>query len=62
MRVKEPSSWSGPEKVKRSRRTNRPPDEDSSDDIVGMVMIIHILSNTLLFAASISSLYYCYTV
>lgn len=36
MRVKEPSSWSGPEKVRRSRRTNRPPDEDSSDDIVGL--------------------------
>ncbi|XP_072264786.1 ubiquitin carboxyl-terminal hydrolase 45 isoform X1 [Pyxicephalus adspersus] len=36
MRVKEPSSWSGSVKVRRSRRTNRPPDEDSSDDIVGL--------------------------
>ncbi|KAM5163770.1 ubiquitin carboxyl-terminal hydrolase 45 isoform 2-T3 [Mantella aurantiaca] len=36
MRVKEPSSWSVPEKGRRSRRTNRPPDEDSSDDIVGL--------------------------
>ncbi|XP_018420421.1 PREDICTED: ubiquitin carboxyl-terminal hydrolase 45 [Nanorana parkeri] len=36
MRVKEPSPWSGPEKTRRSRRTKRTPDEDSSDDIVGL--------------------------
>ncbi|XP_075718313.1 ubiquitin carboxyl-terminal hydrolase 45 isoform X2 [Rhinoderma darwinii] len=36
MRVKEPSSLGGPEKTRRSRRTSRPPDEDSSDDIIGL--------------------------
>ncbi|KAM9316627.1 ubiquitin carboxyl-terminal hydrolase 45 [Gastrophryne carolinensis] len=35
MKVKDQSSYPGPEKVRR-RRANRPPDEDSSDDIVGL--------------------------
>ncbi|KAG9493288.1 hypothetical protein GDO78_001276 [Eleutherodactylus coqui] len=36
MRVKEPSSLGGAEKTKRSRRSSRLPDEDSSDDIIGL--------------------------
>ncbi|KAM8953531.1 ubiquitin carboxyl-terminal hydrolase 45 isoform 2-T2 [Pelodytes ibericus] len=36
MKVKEPSAWGAAEKMKRSKRTFRPPDEDSSDDIVGL--------------------------
>ncbi|KAM4692901.1 ubiquitin carboxyl-terminal hydrolase 45 [Discoglossus pictus] len=36
MRVKEPSSWGASEKTKRNKRSNRPPDEDSSDDIAGL--------------------------
>ncbi|KAG8582294.1 hypothetical protein GDO81_007998 [Engystomops pustulosus] len=36
MRVKEPSSLGAAEKTRRSRRTNCPPDEDSSDDIIGL--------------------------
>ncbi|XP_075058930.1 ubiquitin carboxyl-terminal hydrolase 45 isoform X2 [Mixophyes fleayi] len=36
MKVKEPSSHGGLEKTRRGRRSNRPPDEDSSDDIVGL--------------------------
>ncbi|XP_073445608.1 ubiquitin carboxyl-terminal hydrolase 45 isoform X2 [Dendrobates tinctorius] len=36
MRVKEPCSLGGSEKTRRSRRTSRPPDEDSSDDIIGL--------------------------
>ncbi|XP_056422147.1 ubiquitin carboxyl-terminal hydrolase 45 isoform X2 [Hyla sarda] len=36
MKVKEPSSLGAAEKTRRSRRTNRPPDEDSSDDIIGL--------------------------
>ncbi|XP_063299629.1 ubiquitin carboxyl-terminal hydrolase 45 [Pelobates fuscus] len=36
MRVKEPSAWATSEKTRRSKRTVRLPDEDSSDDIVGL--------------------------
>ncbi|XP_069582418.1 ubiquitin carboxyl-terminal hydrolase 45 isoform X2 [Ranitomeya imitator] len=36
MRVKEPCSLGSSEKTRRSRRTSRPPDEDSSDDIIGL--------------------------
>ncbi|XP_073531855.1 ubiquitin carboxyl-terminal hydrolase 45 [Phyllobates terribilis] len=36
MRVKEPCSLGGSEKTRRSRRTSRPPDEDSSDDVIGL--------------------------
>uniref|UniRef100_A0A8C5Q315 Ubiquitin carboxyl-terminal hydrolase n=1 Tax=Leptobrachium leishanense TaxID=445787 RepID=A0A8C5Q315_9ANUR len=36
MRVKEPSAWSSTEKTRRIKRTVRLPDEDSSDDIVGL--------------------------
>ncbi|KAM3931965.1 ubiquitin carboxyl-terminal hydrolase 45 [Leptodactylus fuscus] len=36
MRVKESYSLGGAEKTRRNRRTSRPPDEDSSDDIIGL--------------------------
>ncbi|XP_053316809.1 ubiquitin carboxyl-terminal hydrolase 45 [Spea bombifrons] len=36
MKVKEPTAWGPPEKSKRSKRTIRQADEDSSDDIVGL--------------------------
>ncbi|XP_069830860.1 ubiquitin carboxyl-terminal hydrolase 45 isoform X2 [Dendropsophus ebraccatus] len=36
MKVKGPSSLGGAEKTRRSRWTSRPPDEDSSDDIIGL--------------------------
>ncbi|KAG8444734.1 hypothetical protein GDO86_009778 [Hymenochirus boettgeri] len=36
MKVKEPSGWGAQEKTKRTKRTNCPLDEDSSDDVPGL--------------------------
>ncbi|XP_030055016.1 ubiquitin carboxyl-terminal hydrolase 45 isoform X2 [Microcaecilia unicolor] len=36
MRVKDPSSYVIPEKMKRDKKPKKPPDEDSSDDVAGL--------------------------